>query len=247
MLATVTEVAAALRAPFPPEKVGKLPRVTCGKCRDSRTRSCEDHKKARCVECQTWITPAHIHLDYVSHADATDRLLEVDPEWTWEPFALDERGLPAIDDNGGMWIRLTVAGVTRIGYGDADGKRGGNAIKEMIGDAIRNASMRFGVALDLWRKEGVVEESTGRTHGRPAEQTPEPDREAEPTQQQVTRFDSLKAAVDIADSQEHLKAVWDMVKTEFGEGLLHTRHANALRTAISAKKAELDAHVGAPS
>ena len=41
----------------------------------------------------------------------------------------------------------TVCGVTRIGVGD------GKSMKELIGDAIRNAAMRFGVALDLWSKE----------------------------------------------------------------------------------------------
>src|SRR5690242_16134863 len=56
-------------------------------------------------------------LDYVGHAAVTDRLLTVDPNWTWEPFALDANGLPAIQ-NGNLWIRLTVCGVTRIGVGD---------------------------------------------------------------------------------------------------------------------------------
>jgi hypothetical protein len=130
------EIAQLLRQPFPPEKIGKLPRVTCGDCRDARSRVCDKHTKSRCGECASWITGAHIHLDFVGHADTTDRLLEADPEWTWEPFALDPRGLPALDDNGGMWIRLTVSGVTRIGYGDADGKRGGAAMKETIGDCL---------------------------------------------------------------------------------------------------------------
>ena len=86
-------------------------------------------------------------LDYVGHAAVTDRLLAVDPEWTWEPFATDAMGLPLEDRAGNLWIRLTVCGVTRIGVGD------GKTAKEKIGDALRNASMRFGVALDLWSKE----------------------------------------------------------------------------------------------
>lgn len=147
------ELAAALRAPFPAELVGKLPRIWCGACREAKTRTCTEHRKERCGGCANNITSAHIHLDYVGHADVTDRLLSVDPGWTWEPLAFDERGLPAADGNGGLWIRLTVAGVTRLGYGHADGKRGGDAVKEVIGDAIRNAALRFGVAIDLWRKE----------------------------------------------------------------------------------------------
>lgn len=97
-----------------------------------------------------------VSLDFVGHAATTDRLLAVDPEWSWEPVAYDPRGLPGIDEHGGLWIRLTVAGVTRLGYGDAGGKKGPNAIKEAIGDAIRNAAMRFGVALDLWAKEDIA-------------------------------------------------------------------------------------------
>lgn len=91
-------------------------------------------------------------LSYVGHAALTDRLLDADPLWAWEPLSVDDRGLPVIDDDGGMWIRLTVCGVTRLGYGDAQGKTGGNAMKERIGDALRNAAMRFGAALDLWHK-----------------------------------------------------------------------------------------------
>jgi hypothetical protein len=102
-------------------------------------------------------------LAYVGHAALTDRLLDVDPAWTWEPLALDERGLPALDEVGGMWIKLTICGVTRLGYGDAGAKKGGDAMKERIGDALRNAAMRFGAALDLWHK--------GDLHGEPE---PEP-------------------------------------------------------------------------
>lgn len=94
----------------------------------------------------------NVMLDYVGHAALTDRLLDADPAWNWEPLALDANGLPALDANGGLWIRLTVCGQTRLGYGHAGTKRGGDAIKELIGDALRNAAMRFGAALDLWHK-----------------------------------------------------------------------------------------------
>lgn len=139
----------ALRKPFAPEDVGKLPRVWCGQCRQAPNKVCQSHKRVRCAGCGNNMTEAHLHLDYVGHAETTDRLLSVDPEWTWEPFAVDANGLPALA-SGGLWIRLTVAGVTRIGFGSADGKTGPDAVKELIGDAIRNAAMRFGVALDLW-------------------------------------------------------------------------------------------------
>jgi hypothetical protein len=93
-----------------------------------------------------------VFLDYVGHAAVTDRLLTIDPEWSWEPMGVDPNtGLPVTDAKGNLWIKLTVCGVTRIGVGD------GKSAKECIGDAIRNAAMRFGVALDLWAKEDLVE------------------------------------------------------------------------------------------
>ncbi len=108
-------------------------------------------------------------LDYVGHAAVTDRLLAIDPEWSWEPFALDEHGLPALDRAGNLWIRLTVAGTTRVGVGD------GKNAKEIIGDALRNAAMRFGVALDLWSKEELEQGHLPES----APITPPPAREAQ--------------------------------------------------------------------
>ena len=99
-------------------------------------------------------------LSYVGHAALTDRLLQADPEWTWEPVANPTSlGLPMVGSGVEMWIALTIGGVTRYGYGDAQDKKGGNAIKEAIGDALRNAAMRFGVALDLWHKGGDLYDS----------------------------------------------------------------------------------------
>lgn len=94
-------------------------------------------------------------LDYVSHAWVTKRLLEIDPEWTWKPVAFDESGLPKFDENGGLWIELTVCGVTRYGYGEPQGRDKFDLKKGAIGNALRNAAMRFGVALDLWAKESA--------------------------------------------------------------------------------------------
>lgn len=96
-----------------------------------------------------------LKLDYVSHGNVTRRLLEVDPMWNWEPVALDEYGLPLFDEHGGLWIRLTVLGVTRLGYGEPQGSDRYDQTKGAIGNALRNAAMRFGVALDLWAKESA--------------------------------------------------------------------------------------------
>jgi hypothetical protein len=146
----------ALRVPFDAEAIGKLPRTTCRACSDvARSyRACESHSWIRrCEDCGNNHSSATIHLDFVGHADVTDRLLDVDPFWTWQPFTTEQiSALPPALREGGLWINLTVAGVTRPGFGDAQGKTGGNAVKEMIGDALRNAAMRFGVSLDLWAK-----------------------------------------------------------------------------------------------
>jgi hypothetical protein len=147
---------ATLSKPFDPEQISKLPKVTCNQCRDARFKVCDRHTRVKCAECKGDLTSAHIHLDYVGHADITMRLLEADPLWTWEPLAFDADGLPKFDNNGGLWIRLTVAGHTRLGYGDAQKKTGPNATKEAIGDALRNAAMRFGAGTALWSKSDAA-------------------------------------------------------------------------------------------
>lgn len=155
--------AAALRAEFAAEHVGKLPKITCKACSDQRTKVCGDHKKSKCSECGNYITERHVHLDYVGHGAVTHRLLEVDPLWNWEPLQWDPAGgLPlfSYDDRGnpvGLWIRLTVCGVTRLGFGSCPASQS-DAEKVLIGDALRNAAMRFGVGLDLWVK-GHAEDS----------------------------------------------------------------------------------------
>ena len=99
---------------------------------------------------------AGTYLQYVGHAAVTARLGEVDPTWTWEPVAFDADGLPKFDDKGGLWIRLTVCGVTRYGYGEPQGSDYYDRVKGCIGNAIRVAAMRFGVGLDLWSKDEIA-------------------------------------------------------------------------------------------
>lgn len=158
-----------LQKPFAPEEVEKLPKPMWKNAwKDDNGR---DLRKGKCDECGGYHCLSNtIHLDYIGHAGVTRRLLEVDPLWDWEPLAMDEDGLPRFDRFGGLWIRLRVCGVTRLGYGDAAGKSPGTtAVKEIIGDAIRNAAMRFGVALDLWSKldrhEGKNPGATEETQG----------------------------------------------------------------------------------
>lgn len=139
-----------MREGFPANQISKLPKET--KAQIEKRKADSNFMVFNCKVCGGHHHKDANHLDYVGHAALTDRMLDADIAWSWEPVAYDANGLPALDRNGGLWIRLTVGGVTRMGYGDADGKTGGNAVKEAIGDALRNAAMRFGAALDLWHK-----------------------------------------------------------------------------------------------
>lgn len=156
-----------LREPFPPHQISKLPKET--KAQIDQRKSDRNCIVFNCPVCGGHHHKNAVHLDYVGHAALTDRLLDCDPHWNWEPVVMD--GLPTAA--GGMWIKLTVCGVSRLGYGSADGKSGGDAIKEIIGDALRNAAMRFGAALDLWHK--------GDLHGPEETEAEEPEQKA-PTQ-----------------------------------------------------------------
>lgn len=103
------------------------------------------------------------NLSYVGHAAVTEMLLRHDPLWHWAPVGTDENGSPIVDRNAdgrpiGMWIRLWIFDQSRIGYGavePTDRRSDGDLIKEIIGDGIRNAAMRFGVALNLWSKNDL--------------------------------------------------------------------------------------------
>lgn len=149
------EMSNALRAPFDSTEVGQLPRGTCSDCRKAPGKVCSKHTKIECKVCGNYMTSAHVHLDYVGHADVTNRLLLVDPAWNWEPVAFDDAGQPkysvAPDNQYALWIRLTIGGVTKIGVGEVP-EGSDDILKQLVSDAIRNAAMRFGVALDLWRK-----------------------------------------------------------------------------------------------
>ena len=136
---------------------------------------------------------ANANKEYAGHAAVTDRLLEVDPEWTWK-FLGD--GTPVFDDVGGIWIELTVCGVTRIGYGFPERLKGGNAVKEAIGDAIRNAAMRFGVGLEFWFKGDLFAE---------------PDKGQELLSE--TQLKEFANAMSLVASKP---AAWDRIKPKFG-------------------------------
>jgi hypothetical protein len=172
------EQAKALRKEFDPKQIGKLPK-------------------------------AGITLDYVGHAATTDRLLQVDPEWTWAPMAVAEHGGPLLitDKNHfsdqfakvGLWIVLKVAGTETPGFGE------GKNVKEAIGDAIRNAAMRRGVALDLWAKEDLSSEGEPR----PQRGSGQASRQAAPSPS-VTPTAELEALLrEMGKSEDEIKLIFD--------------------------------------
>jgi hypothetical protein len=92
-------------------------------------------------------------LDFVGHADITRILLEIDPTWRWVPIAWDN-GRPAIHVENGiatMWGELTILGHARLGVGSVRADKQ-ELDKELVGDFLRNAAMRFGISLALWTK-----------------------------------------------------------------------------------------------
>jgi len=158
-----------LREPFPDKLINKKPQGT------KAQNDCLANEKVNCKICGGWHHPKVVHLDYVGHAALTDRLLDADPLWSWEPLAYNEFGLPAFDGSGGLWIKLTVCGHSRIGYGHAPAssfKEIGSREKEVIGDALRNAAMRFGAALDLWHKGDLHAELPDNNAGAPPPPAP---------------------------------------------------------------------------
>ena len=92
-------------------------------------------------------------LDFVGHAEITRILIDVDAMWSWEPCGW-VNGRPAITETNGMatmWGNLTILGKSMLGVGSVRADKS-DLDKELVGDFLRNASMRFGICLSLWSK-----------------------------------------------------------------------------------------------
>ncbi len=230
--------AVTMRTPFPAHQISKLPKET--KAQIDERKADRSKMVFNCPICGGHHHKNAVHLDYVGHAALTDRLLDVDVAWNWEPVAFNSDGLPAFDRQGGLWIRLTVNDVTRLGYGCADGKSGGDAIKEIIGDALRNAAMRFGAALDLWHKGDLhLDDAESTAGGQGEERTVSPRQPI--TDEQVVRLQSLiKATSSNTNAFCNLLGVQklpDIAANRFDEalGLLETKLARMAKAKTDAK------------
>jgi hypothetical protein len=162
---------ALLREPIPANLISKMAKGT------KQQEKCADDMKVYCEDCRSRHALGMQHYDFVGHAATTHILLDADPAWEWKPFGLDSEGLPAFDASGGLWIWLTVCSVTRPGYGNAPKRANaapGDREKEVIGDALRNAAMRFGLALDLWTKADLRADPEDDDEGEPPAQVQQP-------------------------------------------------------------------------
>ena len=164
-----------------------------------------------------------IQLDFVGHADVTKMLIEIDSEWTWEPVAFDNDGLPAYRVENGMahmagW--MTIHGVRRLGIGSVQASKP-DLLKELVSDFIRNAAMRFGVCLALWTKqEWESDDTSAKTQGgskvvapkvAKVETPAEPEEDKALTQQQVKQFVDAcdKVGLDPAIVASKAQLNWD--------------------------------------
>lgn len=163
-------------------------------------------------------------LDFVGHADVTKMLIEIDPNWTWEPVAFDDQGLPAYRVENGyahMAGWLTIHGIRRLGIGSVQHNKQ-DLLKELCSDFIRNAAMRFGICLALWTKQEWDD-----LGDKPAPATPVAAPKAAPkpaakkvvetntpageiTEEQRRQFIAAcqKAGIDPADVAENAKLDW---------------------------------------
>ena len=160
-------------------------------------------------------------LEYVSHAEVTRALIEVDPLWAWEPMGYDDHGQPVLerDTNGnpvGLWGWMTVCGVRRPCYGSCE-PRDREPVKILVGDLIRNGAMRFGCCAALWsaaerNREGDAPAAKPRSRKAPKPQDGSELPSAEPTVLPGTA--ELKALHLMAGEGVTLADVADALKAE---------------------------------
>lgn len=127
-----------LRAPFTGSDIGKLPKGPKGQAGNG----------PRCTVCGSkHPVEGYFHVDYVGHAAITERLNSCDPGWRLRkaPIQFDQRGMAYME------AELTVWGVTHEEVGCAE-----TGLSEwpklLYSDTLTRCGMRFGMALDLWKK-----------------------------------------------------------------------------------------------
>ena len=170
-------------------------------------------------------------LDFVGHADITRILIEIDPYWSWEPCGWVQ-GRPAIHVENGtatMWGWLTVHGKEMLGVGSVKADKS-DYEKELIGDFLRNSSMRYGIALSLWSKSQFA--SLADDKPQPAKPAPKPalPDDSPLSEDQINAFN--KACVD---NDLNPMTIYKDANVRFGFGT--QKDLAALRKAFTTAKA----------
>ena len=152
----------------------------------------------------SYIPKGNTELAYVGHAEITLALIDCDPEWTWTPTATDpDTGGPRITKQGNrfvMWGHLTVLGVSRLCVGTCEDRKF-EPEKELLGDALRNGAMRFGIGTKLWSKASGADPAGADSAGGYDFPPPGPD----PVQELYGRV-TAAAGTDVAKELKKLAA-----------------------------------------
>ena len=179
-----------------------------------------------------------VKLDFVGHADITRILIEIDPYWSWEPCGW-ANGRPAIHVENGiatMWGWLTVHGKELLGVGSVKADKV-DLDKELIGDFLRNASMRFGISLNLWTKNQWSDLDGDKPASKPAPRVVPQSKPVEPaldpdaplTEQQIEAFNKACTEANL-----NPMTIYRDAEVKFGFGT--QKDLNALRKAFTAAK-----------
>lgn len=174
-----------------------------------------------------------IQLDFVGHAEITRILIAIDPMWSWEPCGWDN-GRPAIHEANGMavmWGKLTILDKTMLGVGSVRSDKP-DLDKELIGDFLRNASMRFGICLSLWSKSEWDDKSAvaGKPHAGKAVASTVTDDTAPLTKAQVKQFVDACEKAGLTPNAVAQKAGLDWA------GQILQKDLSTLRTAFTEMK-----------
>jgi hypothetical protein len=198
-----------LAAPFPLDQIERKPQPLRrgdedrGQCREGSRYSADG------TYCGGYHARS-VHLDYVGHAGITMRLNEVATPagWDWAPMVSTPEGFPSMGKE--FWITLTITDdqgttVTKRGVGD----QFGSSSKEAIGDALRNAAMRFGVGTYLWSKSEAALDLKRATDEYVA---PEPDERPAASQRPQQRREEPQSQAP-PELPPHVTQVGAMVRT----------------------------------
>ena len=102
-----------------------------------------------------------------------------------------------------MWGRITVHGKSIIGVGTCEARKG-EPEKELVGDMIRNAAMRFGIGTKLWSK----------AFDEPARSASPLDPQRKKAEQAEALFDRCKGADDTIKAE--LRAIAEQAGRKIG-------------------------------